>query len=158
MYFQGYGMWAEDEIRDWLMEAAANTGCAVEMLPDAEEERIIAKLRDMYTNGEQDPGQWWQDLKLPYEYFDSTKTELSEILPSLDGYVHLIPEAPRRAFIYRIKAADLQAVIWDCYGFLYAVASEDASWLVIENDHNQYYRCFASDAMFLKNLPHGTFD
>ena len=142
-------MWAEDEIRDWLMEAAANTGCAVERLPHAEEEKIVTRLRDTYTNGERNPGLWWEDLKLPYEYFNRSDRTLSEVMPSQNGNVYLLPDAPHFALVYRVRAADVEAVIMDCPGFEYAIASEHGSWLIIENHHDVFYRCLASDAAFL---------
>ena len=142
-------MWAEDQIRDWLMEAAASTGCAVEMVPDAEEASIVAQLRGTYVNEMCDPGRWWEDLKLPYEYFNRSDRTLSEVMPSLEGSVYLLPEAPQFAFVYRLRATDVETVIMDCPGFEYAIASEDGSWLIVENHHDVFYRCLASDATFL---------
>jgi hypothetical protein len=158
MYFQGYGMWQDDHIRDWLMAASAETGCAVEMPSRDEGDRIVAELMKTYINEarnprrSRDPRYWWEHMKLPYERFTCKEKRISEVLPSLEGYVHLLPEAPHIAFVCRIRAAELETVIEACCGFEYAVASEDGSWLIMENDHDEFFRCFASDETFLTEI------
>ena len=142
--------WPEDEIRDWLMAAADNTGCSVEMLPGDEEDAIVARLFSKYVNEIRNPGSWWMGLKLPYECFHRTEKKISDVLPSLDGIVHLLPEAPRLAFVYRIKAVELETILDNCPGFEYVVASEDGSWLMTENHHDMFYLCKAADREMLE--------
>jgi hypothetical protein len=150
--------WPEDEIRDWLMAAADNTGCSVEMLPRGEDYAIVARLFSKYVNEISNPGSceignpgsWWMGLKLPYVCFHRSEKKTSDILPSLDGFVHLLPEAPRLAFVYRIKAVELETILDDCPGFEYVVASEDGSWLMTENHHDMFYLCKAADRELLK--------
>jgi hypothetical protein len=140
----------EEEILVWLTAASAATGCGIEILTGTEQDAIIQSLSATYVDGIRDPGWWWMGLKLPYEFLDGKNKRISQVLPSLEGNVHLLPDGPRFTFVYRLKAVDLETIIMDCPGFQYAASAEDGSWLMTENHHDMFYLCRASDALLLQ--------
>ena len=127
----------DKEIRGWIEDGARELGIEAVVLPEAEAAVINAFLRDRYVNG--NPIAWSWALKPPYIHFDSTKTKLSEVLPTLDGEVYLIPDTPEvNNPVFKIRAAEVESVILNCPGFEYSIANMNGDWLVAEFHHDVF--------------------
>jgi hypothetical protein len=137
-----------DEIKGWIEDASRNTGLQVSILPDAEARELIALIIERYVLGL--PSWWWAQLKLPYVHFDRRAVKLSDVLPSLDGDIYLIPEYPdHEGPIFNLKAREVEAILDDCPGFEYTIVDKPADWLVTESHHDVLYVCRWADAKLL---------
>lgn len=133
-----------DEIKGWIEDASLNTGFHVSIVPDAEAKELISLIGERYVLGL--PGWWWAQLKLPYVQFDRRTVKLSEILPSLDGDIYLIPEYPNHEGpIFILKAFEVEAILDDCPAFEYSILDKRAEWFVTESHHDVLYVCRWAD-------------
>jgi len=137
-----------DEIRGWIEDASRNTGFQVSILPEAEARELIALIIERYVLGL--PSWWWAQLKLPYVYFDRRTVKLSDVLPSSDGDIYLIPEYPdHEGSIFIVKAREVEAILDDCPGFEYTIVDKHADWLATESHHDALYICRWADIKLL---------
>jgi hypothetical protein len=137
-----------DEIKGWIEDASLNTGFHVSILPDAEARVLTALIIERYVLGL--PSWWWAQLKLPCVHFDRRTVRPSEVLPSLEGDIYLIPEYPdHEGPIFIVKAREVEAILDDCPVFEYSIVDQHADWLVTESHHDVLYVCRWADAKLL---------
>jgi hypothetical protein len=129
-----------EEIKSWIEAASVDTGLQVSIIPDAEAQELIALIIERYVKAP--CGWWWDQLKVPYVHFDSQTVRLSEILPSLEGEVYLIPEYPHlKGPVFRVKAREVEAILDDSPFFEYSIVDKHADWLVTESHHRVIFLC-----------------
>ena len=130
------------EIESWIEGAAQSRG----FLADRVREEIAAGIQ-MQAKSKfvlDNPRAWWMSLSRPYEQFDSTKMNLSDVLPARTGRGWLIAETETPNLpVYSVDLGELPALLEECPYFEYYVLGSDLSWIVAETDHNVYFVCRA---------------
>ncbi|GGH10822.1 hypothetical protein [Silvibacterium dinghuense] len=135
-----------DEIKSWIEEAALNTGSNVSVVTDAKAQELTTLINERYVFGL--PGWWWAQLKKPCSKFDRNVVRLSQILPSLESEIYLIPEYPNHEGpIFKISARDVEAVLNDCPLFEYNLLGDEGGWLISESHHDVIYLCKSDDGL-----------
>jgi hypothetical protein len=139
-----------EEIQGWIEDASIKVGVQVSIVPSAEARELITLIMERYVFGR--PTWWWDQLKLPCVQFDRKTVRLSEILPSLEGNVYLIPEYPNHdGPVFLVSAHGVEAILNHCPIFEYSILDRRADWLITESHHDVLYVCRWVDASHYVN-------
>ena len=87
---------------------------------------------------------WWLSLSGASEQYDSSTTDLNDVMPASSGPCWFIPETGEVNLpVFLIDASTVRVILGECPFFEYYVGSPTFEWMVAESDHNVFFLCRA---------------
>ena len=122
---------------DWIDEAVRELGLDVERLEGEVAARIFDHARAVFVSG--NPRVWWLSLSQPYTAQPTGDLRFVDVVPSSDRRLWFVPEdGSESPTIYRVMAAQIDAIRENCPFFEYNAVDEDFRWMVTETDHDMF--------------------
>lgn len=127
-------MYTIQEIRNGISNLGLSS--KVEELSENENKDLLARVLDKYSSDRVYTYPLWEHVINSFSKRDSeTWQKLDDFLPSSSCILFLEPEETFKAFKFE-QVGHLTEVLGECFGFVFYITDDDASYLLSFNDHD----------------------